>query len=200
MGSAGIVAIPNPRLRLGASGTLGGSSSVTQEVRAVEGGAFTVSAPGRQEFPSQWALGAQARFTPRAALSADLVRTLWGNAGWKPDAGAAVTHPWDSTTRWGIGIEYAADVAPNAAASRLPRWIARTGFAHDQYYVSTADGHRVNENGVTFGASAREGHGRSSIDFGLEIGRRGKLAQDGVEESFYRLSIGVTYSSAVREY
>lgn len=200
MGTAGIVAIPDPRLSLGASATLGGSSRVTQEVRAVEGGAFTVSTHGHQDFPSQWALGAQARFTPRAALSADLVRTLWGSAAWKPGAGGAVTHPWDSATRWGIGLEYAAAVAPNAAAPRLPRWTARTGFAHDQYYVSTSDGHRVNENGVTLGASARGGHGRSSIDFGIEIGSRGKLAQDGVAESFYRLSIGITYSSAVREY
>jgi hypothetical protein len=199
MGTAGIVLRPDPRLSLGVAGTLGGSSRVTQEVRSIEGGGHDLSSTSHQDFPSQLALGLDGHPLPRLGLSADVVRTLWGSAVYRPSGGTD-TYPYIPTTRWGIGIEFASAVKENAPAPRLPRWVARAGYAHDESYVEAADGSRIDENALTLGMSARAAHGRAALDLGLEIGKRGDRAKLGVEESFYRVSVGITFSSTVREY
>ncbi len=201
MGTGGIVLRPVSRLSLGAAGTLGGSSRVTQEVRSIQGGTYDVSTTARQAFPSQWAFGIDARALPRLGVSADIVRTLWGSAAFRP-AGGPDTYPFAQTTRWGAGLEYAApasEIARPKSAS-IPRWIARAGYAHDESYVVASDGSRIDENAVTLGLTTRAARGRAAIDFGLAIGKRGDSAKLGVEESFYRLSVGVSFSSTVREY
>jgi hypothetical protein len=199
MGTAGVIARPDPRISLGAAGTLAGSSRVTQEVSSIEGGTHDVSSTAHEDFPSQWALGLEGKPVTRLGVSADVVRTLWGSAAFRPSGGSA-TNPYAQTTRWGIGIEYGAAVAENAKAPRLPRWIARAGYAHDESYVLAADGSRINENAVTLGMSARAAQGRAALDLGLEVGKRGDRVKLGVEESFYRLSVGITFSSTPREY
>lgn len=199
MGTAGVVLRPDPRFQLGAAATLGGSSRVTQEVHSIEGGTEDVSTRAHQDLPSQLAVGVQGKLMPRLGVSADVVRTLWGDAAFRRSGGSD-TFPFVNTTRWGAGIEYAAAVPENAQAPRLPRWVARAGFAHDESYVQATDGSRINEDAVTLGMSARAGHGRATIDLGLEVGKRGSRADLGVEERFYRLSVGVVFSSVPRQY
>jgi hypothetical protein len=187
MGTGGIVFRPDPRLEVGASGTFAGSSRLVQEVLTVEGGNNDVSTSSTPDLPTQWGIGAHVRPIPRLSFSADMVETRW-------------KAPFDNAMRWGAGVEYAAEVSPEAPAPRLPRWVLRAGYAKNPFYVRATNGSRVEERAATFGLGLRGGHGRAAIDIALAAGKRGDVARTGVEESFYRLSVGLSFSSVVREY
>jgi hypothetical protein len=192
-GGAGAIARPHPRLALGASFGIGGTSRMIQESRVIEGGSFSETWHGRQELPADWAVGAQVKPFRRTALCADYQKTLWGDAGLQIERGGPFTHPFDDATRWGIGIE-------QTAGGAQPRAVWRAGYAHTTSYVSAADGTSVTERALTLGARAFGGKGRSALDLTVELGKRGDEKKLGVGERFARITFGVTYSSALREY
>lgn len=194
VGSAGFVAIPTPRASFGVSGTVGGSSRTFQEMTVVQGSAFHETQEGRQEFPSSWAAGVRVSPVARLSLSADLIRTLWSDARLTPGPGYS-SHPFHDTTEWGTGVEVG--LGPQGK----PRTMLRAGFARSEYHVRAADtGAAVEEWAATLGGGVRIAGGRAALDLGLEIGGRGDRSQVGAEERFFRLSLGIAFSSTLREY
>jgi hypothetical protein len=194
VGSAGLVIIPTPHAALGLSGTVGGSSRMFQEMTVVQGSAFHESQEGRQELPSAWAVGFRVTPEARFSVSADLIRTLWSEARLTPGPGESL-RPFNDTTEWGAGIEYA------IGAPEKPRVVLRSGFARSEYHVRTADtGAAVKEWAATLGAGTRVAKGRAALDLGLEYGGRGDRTKVGAEERFIRINLGISFSSAAREY
>ena len=193
-GTGGFVLRPDPHIALGAALTLAGSSRIVQEVRVLEGTSFEESKRGRQELPDQWAVGIQSKPVARTSLSADIVRTLWGSAALCPVLSEAARYPYHDSIRWGVGFEHA--LGPVAE----PAWILRGGYAHSISYVRAMDGSRVVERGFSLGIRRRAAKGRAAIDAALELGKRGDQDKLGVEERFARFTLGLTFSSVVREY
>jgi hypothetical protein len=194
VGSGGFVAIPTPRVALGLSGSVGGSSRVIQEMTVVQGANFYERQEGRQGLPSQWAAGVRVTPQPRLSLSADLVRTLWSEARLTPGPGVS-SHPFHDTTRWGAGIEYV------LGTPESPRWTLRGGLSGSDYHVRTADtGATVKEWAGALGIGKRLAKGRAALDLGLEYGNRGDRTKVGAEERFVRVNLGITFSSTLREY
>ncbi len=74
------------------------------------------------------------------------------------------------------------------------------GYAQAESYLSALDGARVTEKAFSFGVRGVGGKGRSALDLAIELGKRGDDAKLGVSERFARFTIGVNYSSALREY
>ncbi|MDM7916212.1 MAG: hypothetical protein ACE15D_06445 [Candidatus Eisenbacteria bacterium] len=196
--TAGLIARPHERIAAGAFVTPETSSDMEQVVTVVEGAKEQVTTRGKQEIPGQWGLGGHAALTGRLAVSADFVRTLWGEAALRLDPDRSrKSFPYFDTSRFGIGLEY---TAARSEEQPLPRWVVRGGYAQDEYYVRTTGGEKVRERAVTLGAGARTAAGRAAIDLSLELGKRGDRSKVGVEESFTRILLGVTFSSVVREY
>jgi hypothetical protein len=193
VGGAGAIVRPDPRIAVGASFGFGGSSRLIQESRVIEGGAFDQSWQGRQEMPAEWAAGLQVKPLRRTAVSADYKQVLWGSAGLRPSAGEAFSHPFEDATRWGIGIE-------QSGGGTRPRTAFRAGYAQAESYLSALDGARVTEKALSFGVRGTGGKGRSALDLAIELGKRGDDAKLGVSERFARVTIGINYSSALREY
>jgi hypothetical protein len=192
-GGAGAIYRPDRHVALGASYALSGSSRLIQESRVIEGGNYNQSWTGRQELPSEWGIGIQARPFTRTAVSADYRKVLWGSAGLRQTPGAAFSHPFDDVSRWGIGIE-------QAGSGARPRTTLRAGYMQTQSYLDATDGTRVVEKALTLGGRLVGGKGRSAIDVALELGKRGDESKLDVSERFARLTFGISYSSSIREY
>lgn len=192
-GGAGAIFRPDPRIALGGSYSFSGSSRLVQESSVIEGGNFDQSWTGRQELPSEWALGIQAKPLGRTAISADYRKVLWGSAGLRQTSEASFSHPFDDLTRWGVGIE-------QTGPGPKPRTTWRAGYMQTQSYLSAADGTHVVEKALTLGGRLIGGKGRSAIDIALELGKRGDQSKLDVSERFARLTFGITYSSTIREY
>jgi hypothetical protein len=184
---------PDPRIAIGATAGLGGSSRLIQESRIIEGGNFNESWEGEQELPSEWAVGFQAKPSPRIAVSADYKQILWGGARLRPSPEYAYTTPYDDMSRWGIGLE-------RFGAGAKPRTVVRVGYMQMESYLSATDGTRVVERALTFGGRWLGIQGRSAFDLSVELGRRGDEATLGVSEQFARVTVGVNYSGSLREY
>jgi hypothetical protein len=194
VGSGGFVVTPDPRFALGVSGDVGGRSSILQETTVVQGSTFHEVYEGSQELPAKWATGV--RVTPKAGVtaSADVIRTLWGDARLDPGIGSP-SYPFHDTTEWGVGIEYALGNAER------PNWNFRGGFREADYHVRVQDtGDAVKEWTVSAGVGSRIARGRAVIDLGLLYGGRGDREKVGAEERFFRAEIGLSFSSTMREY
>jgi hypothetical protein len=193
VGTAGAVVRPDPRIAVGGSLTAGGSSRLIQESRVIEGGSYDQSWEGQQELPTEWAIGVQAKPVSRYSVSADYKQVLWGGARMKPTPEAAYTTPFDDMARWGIGIE-------RMGGGAKPRIVLRAGYMQAQSYLSAVDGTRVVEKALTFGGRWMGLHDRSAFDLSIELGKRGDESTLGVAESFARFTVGVNFSSSMREY
>lgn len=194
--SAGLIARPDPRIRAGATFRLPGSSRLTQEIQVIEGTDLRRSTRGTQETPGQWGVGFWGEPHPRLSISADYIRTLWGEAGTRAEAGAAMENPYDDTQSWGVGLEFKSGTTP----PQPPRWMLRAGYGESTSYVRSMTGEKVAERAASLGARLRAGKSRAAIDLAIERGIRGDRGLLGVEESFTRITLGVAYSSVKRDY
>ena len=65
----------------------------------------------------------------------------------------------------------------------------RFGIRYSQTYLELND-NQLNEFGISFGLGLPLSRTRSTINFGMEIGRRGTTANNLIEETFFRFSAG----------
>jgi hypothetical protein len=65
----------------------------------------------------------------------------------------------------------------------------RFGIRYSQTYLELND-NQLNEFGISFGVALPLTRTRSTINIGMEIGRRGTTANNLIEESFFRFSAG----------
>ena len=92
-------------------------------------------------------------------------------------------------------VRLGAQLVPNRDNFRniLNLWSYRAGLRYDQYYMQV-HGKRVNEMAATlgFGIPIKPGKGGSSINVGLEAGRRGSAKGGLVLENFFKISLGLS--------
>lgn len=91
--------------------------------------------------------------------------------------------------RVGAGGEYTMD--PLALENYLKRITFRLGGTYEQYPFK-ANNNTVKDLGVNFGFSLPTG--RSSMDFGLKVGKRGNKKDNILEESYFKLFFGITFN------
>lgn len=194
IGSAGLLIEPLEAISVGVVGALGGTSRLIQETEVLAGGSYSSTMSGKQEFPSQWGLGLKASPFTNLSISVDVMQSLWGGAGLRVESGAPKIKPFRDATFLGFGLEYSKG-PPGESARTL-----RAGFYDSTSYLEDAVGTQVKEQALTLGYREKIGKGRSALDIAIEAGKRGDLVDLGVEESFLRISAGVSYSSVVREY
>ncbi|MBL0742286.1 hypothetical protein [Chryseolinea lacunae] len=91
--------------------------------------------------------------------------------------------------RASLGGEFTPD--PMALESYLKRITFRAGVSYEQYpYVAVNS--QVKDIGINFGFSLPAG--RSSIDLGGKIGKRGNKADNVLEENYFKIYFGITFN------
>lgn len=91
--------------------------------------------------------------------------------------------------RASLGGEFTSD--PYALENYLKRVTFRAGFTYQEYpyYANAA---RVKDYGINLGFSLPAG--RSSVDVAAQIGRRGDMAVNVLEETYFRIFFGITFN------
>lgn len=91
--------------------------------------------------------------------------------------------------RMALGGEYTVD--PNSVENYLKRITFRAGLSLEQYPFQ-ANSKAVKDFGINFGLSLPAG--RSSIDLGAKIGKRGNKNDNILEESYFKIYFGLTFN------
>ena len=100
-----------------------------------------------------------------------------------------VKTPTTKGIKGGIGFEY----IPNqvSSSSYLRRITYRTGVSYERYpYL--VNGNEVKDLGINFGVSLPVGI--STLDLSLKIGKRGSIAQNSIDENYFKLYFGMTFN------
>lgn len=95
-------------------------------------------------------------------------------------------------TRIGAGLEWVRNPSPRARF--LQRVPLRLGYHRQPWHFRDAEGKGIDERFVSFGLGIPFSQDNGMVDAALEIGRRGDLGGNGLEESIVRVAIAVTYS------
>lgn len=192
-------------LTLGATYDIGGDLSPEVTTTVKTGDVFTSVAGDDTKrlalkLPQQVTAGVYYQ-TMRLALGADYTYCDWrsGNSCWveRSSAGFDVTYRNTHTVK--LGVEY----TPNRTDVRnvLKRWSYRAGLRYGNYYQSYG-GVGLDEYAVTLGIgiplrALGNVLGASSVNLGVEVGRRGGFDQINeqigmVRQTYFKFAVGVT--------
>jgi len=94
-----------------------------------------------------------------------------------------------NTMRFAVGGEY----TPNhtTISSIVKRMTYRAGVRYEQTYLSL-NGHQVDEFGISFGLTFPIKKSKTTIDLGLEVGKRGTTKDKLIQENFFNINFGVS--------
>lgn len=206
MGQVGVQwdIINQPRRRiltLGATYDIGGDlrPDVTSTVYSgnLFGTTVTEQSPHlKLVLPHQVAVGLYYQ-TSRIQVAADYVYQDWGsgNKGYREQASSGFEVAYRNTNTFKAGLEW----TPNRMDVRriLKRWSYRVGFRYGDYN-QTFGGKTLNEYAVTAGIGIPlKIMGASSIDLGIEYGRRGGPSRINdrvglVKQQYFKFAVGIS--------
>jgi hypothetical protein len=138
--------------------------------------------------PAETGVGATVSLRPGLLLGAEIAYAAWGSAevdGVRP-AG------FMDVTRIGAGLEWVRDKSPRGRYFR--RIPLRLGYYRQPWHFRDSDGNRIAEEFVSAGSGLPFIRDNGMIDAAIELGRRGDLGTNGLEEKIVRFTISVTYS------
>lgn len=145
--------------------------------------------PGALQIPQRLRAGLSLDYPLHWNFGVDVNFQQWANT-------SSFGQPTQLRNSWGIGIggEYTPDY--RAVGKLLSRATYRAGFLYQQLPV-VAGNEQVNEFGINFGTSLPVGGTASSVTYlhlGFGLGQRGSLSGNGLQEQFFRFSLGASLS------
>jgi long-subunit fatty acid transport protein len=111
----------------------------------------------------------------------------WQN--WSKFKGFGVADTLDDSWRIAVGGEYTP--THTSISSLFTRMTYRLGFRYNNSYLNISN-HQINEFGISFGFNFPLRKTRTSLDLGVEIGKRGTTADNLVQENFINFTFGVS--------
>jgi len=195
--SAGALLRALPRLSLGGFLTTAASGDIEETYQGF-GATETTVDTARVDLPFGLGGGAAVQLTNDLRLSADLVWRRWEEAGFAGVSDARLAPRFRNTLRWGVGLERVPVVEKTTPLLRSISW--RAGFAMIPWYLRDRDGDGIDEWRLSAGAGIPIRQNRGSIDLMLAYGRRGSLAANGLEETYFRFGLAGTFARVLREY
>lgn len=94
-----------------------------------------------------------------------------------------------NTMRLALGGEYTPK--HTSISSLFKRMTYRAGLRYEQSYLKV-NGNQINEFGISFGGSFPMKKSKTTLDLGIEFGRRGTLNNNLVQENFINVNFGVS--------
>lgn len=140
------------------------------------------AAKGKMIMPADFGAGIMLQKTNRWLIAADYTWQNWENY--------ALFDISDSLKN-SMGISVGGQFLPEHT-TLSPYWQKlryRFGIRYSQTYLEL-NNNQLNEFGISFGVGMPLSRTRSTINIGMEIGRRGTTANDLIQENFFRISAG----------
>jgi len=111
----------------------------------------------------------------------------WQN--WTDFGGFGVQDTLDNAWRIAVGGEF----TPNhtSLSTLFSRMTYRLGFRYNNTYLSFGD-NQINEFGISFGFNFPLRKTKTSLDLGLEVGKRGTTKNNPLQENFINFTFGVS--------
>jgi len=133
--------------------------------------------------PSRFGFGAVFRKSDKWMIGIDYE---WQN--WKKFKSFGQTDSLDNSWRIAVGGQ----ITPNhtSISSLLKRMTYRAGFHYNDSYLSLL-GHPINNYGITFGVTFPIKRSKTTIDFSFEIGKRGTMKDNLIQENYVQFSLAV---------
>lgn len=192
-GRFGVAAQPVEGLRIGGvyetGGTLTKERSVSTRLVDNNREIIDTTATGEEEFtlPPRFMVGASYQ-TGRFLLSSDAMFQTWGKENF-PTA--------RSSSRFALGMDRLPSESMNA--SGFERWTFRLGGYYEQTYYQMENGDGIDQMGLSLGArcpisSAGPMSAGTSLDFAIEVGKRGSTDNGLTQELYGRLWLELSVS------
>ncbi len=111
----------------------------------------------------------------------------WQN--WEKFESFGVLDTLNNSWRMAVGGEY----TPNSTSlsSLFSRMSYRLGFRYNNSYLSISN-HQINEFGISFGFNFPLRKTRTTLDLGIEVGKRGTTKDNLIQENFINFTFGVS--------
>lgn len=137
---------------------------------------------GKMVIPSDFGAGLMLQKTNRWLVAADYTWQNWENY---------TLFDRSDSLKNSMGISLGAQFTPEST-SLSPYWKKlryRFGIRYSQTYLELHE-NQLNEFGISFGFGLPLSRTRSTINLGMELGRRGTTKNSLIEETFFRFSAG----------
>jgi hypothetical protein len=137
---------------------------------------------GYMVLPSDYGVGIMLQNTDKWLLTADYTWQNWENY--------SIFDSNDSLKN-SMGVSVGAQLRPEST-TLSPYWRKmqyRFGIRYNQTYLEL-NNNQLNEFGISFGVALPLTRTRSSVNIGMELGRRGTTANNLIEETFFKFSVG----------
>nr|MBA2564572.1 hypothetical protein [Gemmatimonadota bacterium] len=136
------------------------------------------------DLPETFHGGASYRFDTRLTVGVEVELARWGDF----EVDGRSVAGYDDASGGGGGVEYS---FPKRLGPLPEGTVLRAG-ARTRTLPQRFGGERVRESALTVGFGQIVGIGASNLDVSFEAGKRGSLGDNGIEEPFVRLGIGLS--------
>lgn len=188
----GVVAAPEPRLRLGAAFTFGRDLDLRSEIRS--SGGLRRRLPAVQlHLPATLALGASRDLDARWRIAADLVHTRWGATDLGTGSDSLLNRdplPTVNATRIAVGVEYQSDRSGESRRLR-DRLAIRGGYGWEPWHFRDPFGEKITEHVFSGGLGIPMAEDAGVIELAFELVLRGDREKNGAHERVVRLGLGL---------
>ncbi len=139
---------------------------------------------GNMVIPSRLGLGAVYKRPGSWLLGADIEWQQWSEFSF-----FGVPDTLQNTLRIALGGQFTPD--HTNISSLFKRVTYRAGARYEQSYLKV-NGRQIDEFGISFGVSFPIKKSKTTLDLGLEVGRRGTLKDNLIQENFFNVNFGVS--------
>ena len=142
-------------------------------------------------FADEWGVGLSFRGGDRWTVEANYIQSDWRKSNFDNVSGFACNGAENFNASVYRSARVGFSFTPNRNDIRyyMRRCTYRVGAYYDQSYYQWA-GKSVDGFGVTFGATLPVFRGYNGITIGMDIGKRGKLADNMIRETYFGFNIG----------
>ncbi|MDZ7261636.1 MAG: hypothetical protein ONB05_05975 [candidate division KSB1 bacterium] len=137
-------------------------------------------------FPYAWGIGSAYTIKHKVLLGADFYTQAWHQFA----LDGKKLPGYHNSYRLSLGGQYTPSKDP--LSSYFKRVCYRAGFFQETLYFEYQTRNKIKEYGATLGLGFPFYHDSGRIDLAAEIGKRGTLAQNPVEENFVNVFITIT--------
>ncbi len=150
---------------------------------------LAIDVPGSLNIPQRVRLGVSLDYPLHWNIGVDVQIQQWAQA-------SSFGQASNLRNTWGVGVggEYTPDY--RATGNAFSRATYRAGVLYQQLPI-VAGNQQVNEFGINFGTSLPVGGTQSSVTYlhlGFGLGQRGSISGNGLQEQFFRFSLGASLS------
>ena len=152
---------------------------------------INLSEGNKIRFGDELGFGLSYRSGEKWSAEIDYVRSDWRNSGFETVNGFSNVSAYTFTSGVAQSFRAGFEMTPNRNDIRY-RWkrcTYRAGAYYEQSYYRL-DGKSVDSFGITLGATIPVFQGYNGITVGLDIGKKGTVANNGIRENYFGLNIG----------